>query len=406
MISRSKLLAILLCSSLMALPAPAFAGPETVLLGKDIRDATDKVIQDHEMQTTEIQKSIEENFKRMARSQMMAAKRQMDENKESISYESLPAIATLPIGISTSDAILEELMKSRLGELNRIPLPDEKAAYLLNTGWTAPVNLQQFDIFMRYFCDPDSNAGKIESTTWALTDIPADNSGTRKLNYTLGCGYVKGDPIETRETLIGLDKNSEEAKQLIGLPLRPGDLFFSLTSYPTLPSKYGGSAPSTETNRAAHVYYGAFFQSLQFLVGSAPGNGGTVEGKAEITRQMLASLPFAILFSERVGTMGPEAAKALSNTLQLKLGPAANEESIAVRMRNIQRRQNISLAEYMDIMMYQVPMSPGYYTRISEEFTPAQLRREEVWLTAMQTALNYQRNRWLEILTSLEAVKR
>lgn len=120
---------------------------------------------------------------------------------------------------------------------------------------------------------------------------------------------------------------------------------------------------------------------------------------------MMASYPFAIMFAERMGTMGPDAASATAALLRTKLSAATEDEAIFNVIRNIERRNTISQAEYMDIVMYQLPLSPGYYARINDELSPTELRREAVWLTAMQTALNYQRNRWLEILAALEAVR-
>jgi hypothetical protein len=103
--------------------------------------------------------------------------------------------------------------------------------------------------------------------------------------------------------------------------------------------------------------------------------------------------------------MGPNAAKSLAGFMTGKMGKGTEDPAVKAILANLKARQNVSLAEYMNIVMYQLPTSPGYSEYISSTTNTKKLIREEVWLTAMQTALNYQRNRWLEILATLEAVR-
>jgi len=258
---------------------------------------------------------------------------------------------------------------------------------------------------MRYFCDPQASTERLKDQKWRLSGVK-NKGGT--ISYDLACGKIiaSGDAakLSTRESILGPgNEKKPEGLQVIGLPLRPADLFFAPTTHPTTP---GNNKDASNTNKMADVYYGAFAQSLQFLVGRPEGlPSSDINTQAKISKQMLASYPFAMLFAERAGTMGPAAAQSIADLITDKLGSGTQDPVIVEHLENLRSRNSISMAEYMDIVAYQLMTSPGYYERISKELTPAQLRREEVWLTAMQTALNYQRNRWLEIQAALEAVR-
>lgn len=320
-------------------------------------------------------------------------------NGSAVVYELLGAVKAFPNGTQMQDEIFDITMESRRKELHRIALnkpPFVKPQYLVDTTWP-DINIQQYDIWMRYFCDPQSNSGRMADAKRVLDAIP------NSTGYTLGCGYVDGNAaIQTRHSVLGKDDTTDEAKQIIGLPSRPGDLLFSTKTFPTMPSTSG--AKITNTNKMADVYYGAFALSVQFLLGSAPEDGSNIEGQARIARQTLATYPLAMLFSERLGSMGPDAAQSLATTLRIRLNPGQNDPNNQ-RIEMLLKQKTVSVAEYMDIVMNQIPMSPGYYARINNELSPQELRREEVWLSAMQTALNYQRNRWLEIQAAIEAVR-
>lgn len=326
----------------------------------------------------------------------------------------IPEIETtflaMPMASAIVDQITHEVMFSRQSEMNRVKM-DERADYLLDTTSVQLVNSQAYDIFMRYFCDPKGRNGTMADTKEEKVGVKI---GKNTFDYDLGCGKTSIKDVPSRHSLLGSDKDDgPEALAVIGLPTRPDALFFEPTTFPSKSAdgKAPTSAGASNTSRLAHIYYAAFNQSLLFLLGeppSAPQKGvasSFITNQGLIARQMMATYPFAILFAERMGTMGPDAAASVANLLRTKLRSATEDQTIFNILENLKRRNTISTAEYMDVVMYQLPLSPGYYTRINEELNPTELRRELVWLTAMQTALNYQRNRWLEILAALEAVR-
>jgi hypothetical protein len=126
-----------------------------------------------------------------------------------------------------------------------------------------------------------------------------------------------------------------------------------------------------------------------------------VEAQGQIARKMLATYPFALMYAERIGTIP---ASTVGGLLATKVQATDTESLTYKRVNDLMNRHMISLAEYMDLVMYRIPMSPGYLQRV-QSLSPSDLQREEVWLTAMQNVINYQRNRWMEILVALEAVK-
>lgn len=326
--------------------------------------------------------------------------------------EIITTFTALPLSNLAVDQIAQDVMFNRQRELNRIKI-EGRADYLIDTSLPASVDSQAFDIFMRYFCDPKARGGSNADFKVTRVGVPY---GDQVLNYELGCGYTNNGSVPTRHSILGGAEADagHEAAQVIGLPTRPDALFFEATTFPTKQEGQQNNDVSN-TNRLAQVYYAAFSQSLLFLLGEPPSGagGGSIAGspgayianQAAVAKKMLASYPFALLFAERMGTMGPDAAQATADLLLSKLGSASEDINILNVVQNIERRNTISQAEYMDIVMYQLPLSPGYYSRINDQLTSEELRREAVWLTAMQTALNYQRNRWLEILAALEAVK-
>lgn len=328
----------------------------------------------------------------------------------------LTTFMALPLSNATVDQITQDVMFNRQREMNRIKI-EGRDDYIIDTSLPASIDTQAFDIFMRYFCDPKARSG-------TMSELKIDKVGVKfgdsVLNYELGCGYTSNNSIPSRRALLGpqLADAGPEAEQVIGLPTRPEALFFEPSTFPTNVSGQGAptDAGASNSNRLAHIYYAAFSQSLLFLLGEppvAPTSSNVTAGSASayianqaaVTRKMMASYPFAIMFAERMGTMGPDAAEATANLLRTKLSVATEDENIFNMIQNIERRNTISQAEYMDVVMYQLMLSPGYYARINDELNSSELRREVVWLTAMQTALNYQRNRWLEILTALEAIR-
>lgn len=350
------------------------------------------------------------------------AKEKADQTASAPIYNLMTAYNELPGAFATMDAVRRDIMLNRLRELNRVKMPsgDPRADYLVDSSLSASVNTQYFDIFMRYFCDPmarDNDQG--DSMEDKSFEITAPDKNGRPFSYRVGCGSSSTTALPSRQSVLGKDAMNEgpEAEQIISLPVRPDVLFFNATTFPTVPSN--NKAPTedgqTNVNRLANVYYSAFAMAMRFLLGEPPAPvaanslasdpGAFVAAKAQVARQTLATVPFTELFSAQIGTMGPTAAVATADMLQSKLGPAGEDAVILARIDNIRRRNSISVAEYMDVVAYQLLLSPGYYARINTQLNPTELRREAVWLTGLQTALNYQRNRWLEMLAALEAVK-
>lgn len=342
-------------------------------------------------------------------------------------WELFKATAALPESIALTDQTVQSLMITRLREMQRIPYTAaEKPDYLIDTDSPDTVDQQKFDIFMRYFCDPQSRGGTLSSKTFELKQFRIPNGANyTQQTYSVGCGYASNSLPSRRSILTGTSSDTGvEARQIMSLPTRPEALFFEPVSFPTAignsaPNAASANLPSNINRIAPAAYLGAFAQSLQFLVGDAPAPdqvganadfqpgdyGSFIKGQKEVAVKMLASYPFALLFAERTGTMGPQAAQSVALLLRTKIGEATQNPAILAQIDALKKRQSLSMAEYMNIVAYQLPTSPGYLTRVNE-LTPSQLKREMVWLTAVQTALNYQRNRWLEILAALEAVGR
>jgi hypothetical protein len=400
-------IAFSLCLAL--LPRGAFAGSQEII--DEMHDAAEKDIQADRLRTDAVAQDVDQETQKVLQVKTDIFKQEQKDESESAEHtELLPAIDLLPKALAQQDTLINDLMITRYRELNRQPIPTDsssasttyKPEYLVDTSLVTPVDVQAFDIFMRYFCDPNARGGLMKTMQFNLANVLYQQ---RKTNYTLGCGVVSGASIQTRQSVLGSGDTSDEAKQIIGLPLRPADLYFNPGTFPTTPGTTANGKKTTNTNPLAEVYFAAFAQSLEFLVGEAPAASNDLNTQAAISRQMLASYPFAVLFAERAGSMDDVAPQALAGFMMGKLGKGTEDPAIVARLQNLQGRTNVSLAEYMDLIMYQLPLSPGYHAYIENTRNTKKLIREEVWLTAMQTALNYQRNRWLEILATLEAVK-
>lgn len=387
-------------------------------------------------QKIQVEKEIAENLKKTVTESMNDLSRSfVDTNGKTAAMtrtaapidEIAIANTMLPIAMATANTTVDDVMFNRYRELNRIPIGTTEATadYLVDSSYGSDDTVQAFSIFMRYFCDTRSRQNaKEDDTTLKSRTYTLENAMLKgkETSYKVGCGFSEGS-VPSRQTYLGAKEANDGvyAQQIIGLPARPQVLFFAPETFPTKLPDGAGTDKVSNTNPLSHIYYAAFAQSLQFLLGGAPkaynadGVGGEkafLDAQAEIAKKTLASYPFAILFSERVGTLPGDpntpdesVPRQLADLLQDKLAGATEDPTMLQRIDNIRKRNAISIAEYNDIVMYQLMMSPGYYERISRDLDATQLRREEVWLTAMQTALNYQRNRWLEILAALEAVK-
>lgn len=408
---RRPVLATLAVMACLAPLSPVYAADEMLAISEQIKLTTNKTIEANTLKSKELLTTINESAEKTnALLSGLNADEFKRQDASNVDFNFLGSLRSVPGATAFSQQVAKDILNSRYNELNRIPLDIDtatdgdmkRAEYLIDTtAQGGNIDTQTFDVFMRYFCDPLARNAEMKNFAYPITDL---YRGKTKVSYTLGCGKVSGgSDAETRQKILGSDDTSAEAKQLIGLPLQPAKLFFNPVTYPSKVS--GDTKEVSNTNRLAKVYEGAFAQSLQFLIGSAPPAGSSINTQAAIARRMLVSYPFAILFSERVGNLGSHAAVALGEVMKGRYDVATQDPVLLQRIADIQNRKKISMAEYMDIVMYQFPMSPGYYRYISTEENIYKLKREAVWLSAMQTALAYQRNRWLEILAALEAVK-
>jgi hypothetical protein len=408
----------LLTAGLTISPSATFAGSSNMT--DALEDATSKKAQLDQATAEKETDAVKEGFRQLknAMAEDMKQKQREELDTAAIHDGLVPAMNNLSTALTQDENVVKYLMNIRSYELNRIPLAAQpsstlddntivKTDYLADTSWDTPIDAQAFDIFMRYFCDPNARGGTMKDFSSDQTNV--NHGGTSTLTYTLKCGEISTGDLTTRHKLLGSsDDTTPQAIQVLALPSRPADLFLEPRTFPTTlnSTAVAGAAAPTNTNPMSGVYYGAFAASLRFLVGSYPPGVGGLGAQQDITRKMLASYPFAVLFAERSGSMGKDAVQALATHLSKEMNAGSSTDpAVQAYMADLKGRQNISTAEYMNIVMYQLPTSPGYYTHISEELSQSDLRREEVWLTALQTALGYQRNRWLEILATLEASK-
>lgn len=400
------------CLSMTLLSSAAFADPEIVrAIGETTQEELDRL--DDILKQSD--SKIDSNFESLKKGLVaLEAKEQARQTKSAPIYELFTVLSKLPESIALTHEVAREVLSTRRLVLQKVERPDDRPDYLVDTSLESGVDAQSYDIFMRYFCNPEGRGGTLANVTSRKVDRPYNGS---LINYTLGCGRATGAAIPSRTSILGGDAHvGIEAAQIIDLPTRPEILIFGAGTFPT---RFGDvaaiNAPISNANRASQLYLGAFEQFLLSVAGSPPDRPGSsarlagdpsgyLASQRDVTVKMLASYPFALLFAERTGTMGPDVIAHTVNMLKTSLSMGTQSKQIADQIASLSKRQTISMAEYMDIMAYQLPTSPGYYARINNDLTPEELKREAVWLTSIQTALNYQRNRWLEILAALEAV--
>lgn len=332
----------------------------------------------------------------------------------------MKSAAALPVSSAFDSQIRADLAKSSQNFFNRVPIAKNapRAPYIVDSSKPSSVSAALFDIFMRFFCNPESMSGELKGKTFEIKSV---DYGGKTMSYNVGCGHADNASVATRETVLGKDKAHEgiEAEQLIDLPVRVEDLFFSDTTFPVQPSdgKDPMASSATNVNRAADVIFGAYMMALRFLLGEPPpantmtnlatDKSAAIETKAKIARQALAAMPFNELFAAKIGTMsnnanGTSVVGVLADMLQANMGKATEDPLILARLQNLRKRQNISQAEYWSILM-EMLASPGYLDRL-QNLNETQLSREMLWLQGLNIALNYQQNHWLEMDAALTAV--
>ncbi len=303
---------------------------------------------------------------------------------------------------AASTITINDIMVTRTKQLNGVPVGNDPTNIekLVNFSDTSPINAQQFSIYMRYFCDPESR-----SKTMTNSSFNVGNGGV------LSCGDSNHTTAGSSRKKYGLNDSSPEAREVINLPINPARLFLEPRTYPTADL----TLATYNTNPMSALYYPAIIQSIEFLTGvppqppnkadleTQPGQAAYLETQAANTRKSLASYVFALLAGERVQSMGKDAATLLADQLEKNM-PDLATQNVAMNQRILALRgqAGVSLAEYMKIIMFEVPTSHGYIEAINR-MSADQLAREKIKLEGLQLAVNYQRNHWMEILAALEA---
>lgn len=443
--TRSLFLMALLCGALFAPCARASDAAAAMNISTAIQNAATKQNAVQESTSKLLAKELDDVSEELKQTILTATAMELEAMKkvtpDTHSGYALGVLEQMPNALALMNGMVSDLMTTRLNEMNRMAPNAEgspRAAYLIDASQPdQTINAQIFDIFMRYFCDPRARGGTMAKVGKERGFEVYSVTGNQK--QLLGCGSLPGgDPSMSRDGIFGPEQTSTggtgaagslmNAQQMVkevsrnqikNLSIRPADLFFEPITYPVYFSSgkdedTGDSADTfSNVNQMGPVYFGAFAQAMQFLIGTPPDalNLGEVdtprertryiEAQGQIARKMLATYPFALLYAERMGSIPA----GMVGGLYATVSETTDTDMLSFnKMIDLMNRKNISMAEYMDLVMYRIPMSPGYIKRL-QLMTASDLKREEVWLTAMQNVVNYQRNRWMEILVALEAVK-
>lgn len=318
-------------------------------------------------------------------------------------------------GIPAVEVFIQDLMATRTKQMNGVPIErtTNPNASIVNiqlvdtSSLKAPIMDQQFSIFMRYFCDPLSAAGEMADVNIGLTgsnSVKCGNSDTNGANSR--ASYAASSSVSAEQTALA-------EREIINAPLDPYRLFFKVTTYPVA-RVADGTVYHTNVNPFASLFPAAIVQSIEFLTGGPPEtvNKGDLQTdsqrteylatQARNTRKSIATYVFSLLAGDRVQAMGSDMSMRLASLLERYMGEYSFEQNTAARISMLRRQTGVSMSEYMNIMMYEIPTAPGYISAI-DRMTPEQAVRERIRLNALQLAVNYQRNHWLEILSALEA---
>lgn len=415
-------------------PLPVQAQLETQTLVKAMQETAEKTSQESQANTDRLIKVMAEAAIKRVDAQIQLEKARTRAALEpAIDMGVMVSLQSVPVASALTALISSSVLESRYKELNLIKqnsvgtlargLVDSTTGSLAND----PAN---FRVYMDYFCDPraqDGEMGKIGDTAAIAANSAYDvKDETTKYQYKCGVERYKvlGNP--------GNDPDAQtpvaiENYQITGLPLKPQLLFFEPLTFPMKPSST--ATDESNTNKLSDLAFGAYKYFERLILGkpgdktkvynltTSGGREAYIADQSRIARQMLASYPFAMLFAERMGTMGGGAAQANSATTGALSAPQAAakilrtswagvtmDPNIDALIRNLEDQKSMSMAQYMDILMYKMPMSAGYLARINQ-LSPEQLDREEVFLMGLQTVLKYKINRWMEMSTVYAAVK-
>lgn len=317
---------------------------------------------------------------------------------------------------AATEVYKRDIMTTRSKQFSGVVVGTDDNHMLVDIARSPPmkVNDQQFSIAMRFFCDPLARVGTMKDVEVETQEgVVKCGDGT----YT-GSSPLSGKPLADRKKFGSLD-TSDEARAIINLPINPARLFLETTTYPARPDPSKPAGSQTNVNPLAQLYFAAIMQSIELLVGNPPDKNqfadfGTPSGQeqylryeASKTRKSVASYIFAQLAAERMQSSDNGFARVLAQMSERFASGAMNDPGgiMAERIKKLRSQPGVSMAEYLNILMYEIPVSPGYLELINNpsNMPPEKLAREKLKLMGLQTAVNYQRNRWMEMLTALEA---
>lgn len=324
-------------------------------------------------------------------------------------------------GVSASTAFVNSVMATRNRQLNGVPLGNLNAdvGRLVDTSKTNNTVVEQMtSIYMRYFCDPSGNAGKMSQ---AKVEISGGEVLTCGDSDRSGDANAGGSRAKTSRQGYQDAEMASYDSDIMNKPMKVNELFFATTTYPVVSSdsmaRVNGQLPKSHKHPYAMLYYPAVLQSIEFLTGSAEDTigkgavdigsdrGGYMERQARNVRKSLATYIFAMLAGDRVQSMGPDINEKVAKLLERSLGQAAQDGQTKMRLEDLRTRPGISMSEVMQILSYEIPSSPGYIEMINE-MKPQELTREKVRLLGLQLAVDHQRNRYMEMLMALEATNK
>ncbi len=324
-------------------------------------------------------------------------------------FDMQEALAARMGAMPAVEGFARDIMMTRTKQSNGVPLGNASLAFgqLVDTAVnTNTVTSQQFSRYIRYFCDPRSRMGEIATMEFGRGDDKF-SCGSDESNVPESSRAKFAVPAGTNAT-----EQAAQENEVINLPVSPSRLFLEATTYPIAAADLGYKA--TNLNMYAKLWWPAIMQSIEFLVGPPPTrmNTGDLKGangqreyiarQARATRQSMAAYVFAQLAGERIQSMGPDMAQRMASMLEEYIGN--NDPNIEERIADFRRKPGLSLAEYMHIMMYEIPLSQGFIAKINAPGTTMQeLQTKKIELAGLQLAVNYQRNRYMELLMALEA---
>ncbi len=404
---------VALCSMTL-LGSPAIAGQATQAIANALQGAASQTAQEMEASIQAVGDAIEAAADAETKAMIMLSRKEREASRnvslDPNLHKSLMGVTQAAI---TTDMLAKAMQEGRYKELHLIrPTGPMRECLVDSSSGSLANDPANFDVYMKCFCDPMAQGGQMGTEFGTVC-------GSRRIAALGNPGpnpYIVDNDV-ARKNL-----------QLIGLPLKPYLLLFEPTTFPSEPSS-AGSPTQPNTNRAAASIEAAYRYFERLVLGKPPkkldigdlqtgsGIASYVSNQGYIARQMLSSAPFSRLFAERVGTMinvgmpgaNPHAAKspaaAAARLLKTNWGALTMDQQVYDIVKQLEEQPTMSMAQYLDIVAYKLPMSPGYLARINQ-LTPSQLVREKLFLMGIQSILKYQINRWMELSVALEAVNR